>query len=111
MFPPLPWGGRMAAATPVEGRGDVWLLWQFLSVCDAACRDAILGLQVLRTISVNQKRQVLFKEMSSQRRSTCIRIRELPLYPEAESWMLPAGPSLAEAGCWKLDAGSWAFSS
>ena len=36
----------MAAATPVEGRGDVWLLWQFFRVCDAACRDAILGFQV-----------------------------------------------------------------
>ena len=89
----------MAAATPVEGKGDVWLLWQFFSVCDAACREGILGLQALRAMSVNQKRQVLFTEMSSQRRSTCIQIRELPLRPEAESRMLPAGPSLAVAGC------------
>ena len=89
----------MAAATPVEGRGDVWLCWQLLSACDAACRGARLCLQVLRTISINKKEQVLFTEMWSQRRSTCIRIRELQLYPEAESWMLPAGPSLAEAGC------------
>ena len=50
----------MAAATPVEGRGDVWLLWQFFSVYDAACRDAILGFQVLRTISVSKEGQVLF---------------------------------------------------
>ena len=95
MFTPHAVRGRMAAATPVEGRRGVWLCWQLFSACDAACRDAILGLQVLRTISVNKKGQVLFTEMWSQRRSTCIRIRELPLYPGAESWMLPAGPSLA----------------